>query len=93
MAHFILFVLPFCSNLLFYAVLLTDGFQISVLYSPLDWIDSFALHSQKRGDDIKFFKIDLCDASVGAKKLCANAHGKMSILQNIFTKFGMQVQV
>ena len=33
---------------------------------------SFPLHSQKRGDDIKFFKIDLSDAFVGAKKLCAN---------------------
>ena len=54
---------------------------------------SFPLHSQKRGDDIKFFKIDLSDAFVGAKKLCANAHRRMSILQNLTTKFWMQMKV
>ena len=31
MVHSILIVLPFCSNVLFYAVLLTDHFQIAVL--------------------------------------------------------------
>ena len=44
-------------------------------------------------DDIKLFKINLCDAFKGAKKLFANMHGKIAIFQKLFNQFGVQTKV